>query len=56
MRERMTEEECEAMGGHCWVGDPNILLSNPPTYIRSCKHCGKVQYGKPQDAIDWRDR
>ena len=41
---------------HCWVMADYQLMSNPPQSVRSCKHCGHTQVGRPQPAMEWRDR
>ncbi len=50
---RLTEEECEKRGGHCYADSHQVLMSNPPIYVRACKHCGKAQHGRPQPVIRW---
>jgi hypothetical protein len=50
---KLTEQECIEIGGHCYEIQNTVLTSNPPTYIRVCKHCGKTQHGHPQDDINW---
>ena len=52
----MTEEECVAIGGHCYEMENYVLTSDPPQYDRTCKHCGKQQRGRAQESIDWHDR
>lgn len=49
----MTQEECLKIGGHCFKMSNEVLASNPPQYIRYCKHCGLKQYGTEQPNIDW---
>ena len=49
---KMTEEDCLAMGGHCYV-EIKMLMSDPPISVRACKHCGKVQHGRHQPSIRW---
>jgi hypothetical protein len=46
-------EICIKLGGHCWEMQNSVLLSNPPQYIRICKHCGKKQTGTSQPEIRW---
>ena len=48
-----SEEECERIGGHCYEEQDSVLMTNPPTYVRICKHCGKTQHGHQQPAIKW---
>jgi len=55
MSEKLTEEECLKIGGHCWVVDNYVVLTNPPIYHRRCKHCGKVQEGHSQPRVRWAD-
>jgi hypothetical protein len=53
----LTKEECLKIGGHCYVEEPFILLSNPPRSIRICKHCGNRQISVPPrtEEESWRD-
>jgi len=51
----ISEEECLKIGGHCWVDENAVGASNPPTYFRHCKHCNKRQYGRRNEAFEWRD-
>jgi len=51
----LSEEECLKIGGHCWEIDLSIIPTNPPTFIRICKHCGKRQIGRRQEPIIWSD-
>lgn len=39
---------------HAWKNDNVVLLSNPPQSQRSCKNCGKIQYGY-QPPFEWRN-
>lgn len=50
----MTEEECVAIGGHCWQSSNELLMTSPPQSIRTCKHCGKQQTGTPREPMEWR--
>ena len=50
----LTESEC-TKGGHCFEVQGSVLTSNPPQYIRICKHCGKKEIGIEQDGIKWRE-
>ena len=52
---KISEEECLQIGGHCYEDSNIVLTSNPPKYIRRCKHCGKQQIGTPRDSMDWND-
>lgn len=52
----MTEDECVAIGGHCWEERGAVvigLMSYPSQYTRRCKHCGKEQRGVAQPTIKW---
>jgi hypothetical protein len=49
----ITPEECEAMGGHCFVGTGFTYATNPPMYPQECKHCGKKRVGTPQENMRW---
>lgn len=51
----MTEDECLAIGGHCWKEDDELLMTYPPKIRRRCKHCGKRQIGTAQPSMNWRD-
>lgn len=51
----LTEQRCLKIGGHCWIMDNEVYLTNPPIYIRHCKHCGKRQEGRSQDPVNWED-
>ena len=51
----LTEKKCLAIGGHCYRQSNVVLTSNPPQYVRKCKHCGKVQIGVAQPDMRWRD-
>jgi hypothetical protein len=52
----LTKEECVKIGGHCYVQDQLVLMSNPPRYTRTCKHCGHRQISVPITEEDkWRD-
>lgn len=44
-------EECERIGGHCWVSSDVMLLSNPPQFPQSCKHCGATRVGRRQASM-----
>jgi len=50
------EDECVAIGGHCYEIEPYILTSNPPRSRRVCKHCGKRQLSIPWSPKgEWQD-
>jgi len=51
----VSEAVCLKLGGHCWVDEDAVGASNPPTYFRRCKHCNKRQYGRRQEAFEWKD-
>lgn len=51
----LTEDECVAAGGHCFESDGVTLLSYPPQYPETCKHCGKRRIGTPQESMRYRD-
>ncbi len=51
----MTEEECLKVGGHCYARDNIAIVTEPPTYVRQCKHCGHTQYGREQPSVYWQD-
>lgn len=55
MSDKISEEQCVQMGGHCYVKENYTLTSNPPQYDRTCKHCGKRQRGTSQPDMSWRD-
>ena len=52
---RITEEECERIGGHCFERTGLTLTSNPPQYPEVCKHCGKRRVAIPQASFRYRD-
>jgi hypothetical protein len=51
----LTEEQCLAIGGHCYVQSKMVIQTMPPTYHRYCKHCGHSQRGYPQEFFAWKD-
>ena len=51
----MSKEECLKIGGHCYEVSPMVVLTYPPIYHRTCKHCGHTQQGQPQSDIGWED-
>lgn len=51
----MTEKECVAMGGHCWMATGLTLLCDPPIIVQRCKHCGKERHGQEQPMIKWSE-
>lgn len=51
----MTEDECVAIGGHCWEVADYLLATNPPQSVRACRHCGKRQTGREQPSYVWLD-
>ena len=51
----LTQEECLKIGGHCYVQEPEVIMTNPPIYHRTCKHCGKRQECRIQHPIEWHD-
>ena len=53
-----TVEECASNGGHCYSDEGRggiVIDTYPPTYHRTCKHCGMTQHGHPQPAMEWTD-
>lgn len=51
----LASEVCIRIGGHCYVDDGGVDMTNPPTRHRICKHCGWKQEGRYQDIIKWAD-
>ncbi len=51
----LTEEQCLAIGGHCYVRSNITVQTMPPVFHRTCKHCGHTQHGRPQGDIGWED-
>lgn len=51
----LTEDECVAVGGHCFESDGITLTSNPPQYPETCKHCGKRRIATPRHPMEYRD-
>jgi hypothetical protein len=51
----LSEEECVRIGGHCYEVENQVYTTNPPTFKRICKHCGKTQWGHEQESIAWDD-
>lgn len=56
-RDKLTETECVAVGGHCWDEEEYIEKHKEPIgwsyyfeprYIRTCKHCGKREKKIPE--------
>lgn len=53
----MSENECVALGGHCWVeADATRFPYTPLVYLRHCKHCMKQQTGVKQPPVRWEDQ
>ena len=51
----LTKEECLKIGGHCYETE-FCSCGNPPTYYRSCIHCGHKQKRKSVTEENlWRD-
>jgi len=61
VQEKITEERCLEIGGHCWETrhEHSLKLNYPytakDTTYRKCKHCAKCQKGKRQPEIVWED-
>jgi len=51
----LSEEECVRIGGHCYESDGMVYTSNPPMFRRICKHCGKSQWGRQREDMEWFD-
>lgn len=51
--EKITEEKCIEMGGHCFKSTGIVLTSIPPQYPEICKHCGKKRIGVPQKSMTY---
>ena len=49
------QARCQELGGHCYEVANIVLTSNPPVYLRTCKHCGHTQHGHSQPSIRWWD-
>ncbi len=56
---KLTEDECLAIGGHCYEQDDwaVTLTCMPPVTCcyRTCKHCGHRQLGRTQPSVAWQD-
>lgn len=52
---RMTEQDCIDIGGHCFKSEDIILTTNPPQYPETCIHCGKRRIGTTQDPMSYTD-
>jgi len=51
----LSEEECLKIGGHCYEMADYSYDTNPPIYVRICKHCGHKQEGMRLPDYDWSD-
>jgi len=51
----LSKEQCLEIGGHCFEKERSVILTDPPIYHRTCKHCGLVQEGRSQPDIRWSD-
>ena len=51
----LNEEQCLAIGGHCYIKSNIVVQTMPPTYHRYCKHCGHAQHGHIQEDVAWKD-
>ena len=49
-------EDCEKLGGHCFVGTNRVFPTDPPQYPEVCKHCGATRIGRPhREPMDYGD-
>ena len=51
----ISKKDCLGIGGHCYKISSIVVDTHPPTFSRTCKHCGHTQYGMEQDRIAWND-
>ena len=51
----LTEEQCLAIGGHCYIRSNIVVQTMPPTFHRTCKHCGHMQHGRSREGVGWED-
>lgn len=51
----MTEEECVAVGGHCFQRAGLVYGTMPPQYPEQCKHCGRRRVAIPREPYEYRD-
>ena len=52
----LSEEACLGGGGHCYEERGGTdYTTGELVYNRTCKHCGKYQWGTPQQDIRWED-
>lgn len=52
---KLTEEQCVALGGHCYVDTNSVWDTMPPQYPQTCKHCPATRVKIPRDPYEYRD-
>lgn len=52
-------EDCEKMGGHCWLGNEALFAVYNESALRTvhekCKHCGATRIGTMQPSIRYTE-
>lgn len=51
----VSEDDCVAMGGHCYHSTGDVIAGDPPSYVEQCIHCDKKRIGTPQPDMVYRD-
>ena len=51
--DRVSEEDCLKIGGHCYRRLKTTLDSNPPRYPEMCLHCRKERVAIPREAFEY---